>query len=118
MQLGTVLVERRLPAAKDQRYPFLGVNKAGGGHERSDQPDDGYILRVPDMPVYQVGDEVVLLLRTPSRRGFTSPVGFADGVYRVEHTSGSARVREPNAATDKALDALLDEIDSLVKAKR
>jgi hypothetical protein len=29
VQLGGVFMQRGLPAAKDQRYPFLGVNKAG-----------------------------------------------------------------------------------------
>ena len=39
-QFGAVLVQPRLVAAEDQRYPFVGVNKAGGGDERSDQPVD------------------------------------------------------------------------------
>ncbi len=39
-QLGAVFVQRRLTATEDQRYPFVGVNKAGGGDERRDQAVD------------------------------------------------------------------------------
>jgi hypothetical protein len=39
-QFGAVLVQRRLTAAEDQRYPLVWVNKAGGGDERRDQTVD------------------------------------------------------------------------------
>src|ERR1700720_1391456 len=39
-QLGAVLVQRRLTATEDQRYPFVRVNKAGGGDECRDQAVD------------------------------------------------------------------------------
>lgn len=50
---------------------------------------DGAITRFPGMPRYAVGEEVVLFLRADSRRGFTSPIGLEQGVYRVQ--SGMAR---------------------------
>src|SRR5215469_16879840 len=36
-QLEAALVQGRLPSAEDQLYPFVGMNKAGRSHERSDQ---------------------------------------------------------------------------------
>ena len=107
----TVDVARTLKGAAERRVTFKQLG-------RSDRADDGNVLRIADLPVYHVGDEIVLLLRTPSRRGFTSPVGFADGVYRVEHASGTARVREPADDGSKALDALLAEIAALVRDQR
>jgi hypothetical protein len=54
---------------------------------------DGTITRVAGLPRYNVGDEVVLFLYPESRRGFTSPVGFGQGLYRVSRAAGTARVR-------------------------
>ena len=50
---------------------------------------DGTVARFPGMPRYAVGEEVLLFLRADSRRGFTSPVGLEQGVYRVQ--GGQAR---------------------------
>ena len=46
-QFGDVLVQRRLVAAEDQRYPFVGVNKAGGGDERSSAAINPSIALMP-----------------------------------------------------------------------
>src|SRR2546428_6621847 len=54
---------------------------------------DGTITRIAGMPQYRAGDEVVLFLHGESRRGFTSPVGLGQGVYRVSPTAAGAQVR-------------------------
>lgn len=66
---------------------------------------DGAVTRFPGMPRYTVGEEVLLFLRADSRRGFTSPVGFEQGVYRVQ--GGQARSAFGKAA--EPLDAVIAE---------
>ncbi len=102
----TVDVARTLKGAARQRLTFKQLGGSG-------EPVAGSLLHVADLPGYRAGEEVVLLLRRPSTRGFTSPVGLADGVFRVEQAAGSARVRDPKtAATTTELDALLRAIEA------
>jgi len=105
----TVAVARTVKGRSESHLVFKQLG-------RSDRPTDGSLLHVADLPDYRVGDEVVLLLRPESRRGFTSPVGMGDGVFRVDRTTVSARVRDPGGGT-KALEALLAELESLVKGQ-
>ena len=70
---------------------------------------DGTLLRVPGLPRYRAGDEVVLFLHHPSGRGFTSPVGLQQGLYRVDRRDGEKVVR-PGAKTVEALPVFLDRI--------
>jgi len=51
---------------------------------------DGAIYRVPALPRYQVGDEVILFLHPDSTAGFTSPVGLGQGRFRIHHGHGAA----------------------------
>jgi len=46
--------------------------------------------RIPGMPTYAPGEEIVVFLRAESRRGFHEPVGLEDGVYRVKRTRAGA----------------------------
>jgi hypothetical protein len=50
---------------------------------------DGAIYRVPALPRYEVGDEVILFLHPDSAAGFTSPVGLGQGRFRIHHQHGS-----------------------------
>jgi hypothetical protein len=70
---------------------------------------DGTVTRLPGMPRYTVGDEVVLFLWGDSRRGFTSPVGLEQGVYRVQ--AGMARAASSKDA--EPIDAFLSKITRL-----
>jgi len=54
---------------------------------------DGSLLRLPGLPRYRVGDEVVLFLHGTSRRGFTSPVGLGQGLFRAEDGPKGRAVR-------------------------
>ena len=54
---------------------------------------DGSLARIPGLPRYTVGEEVVLFLRGDSARGFTSPVGLGQGVYRVVHRGARRAVQ-------------------------
>jgi hypothetical protein len=101
----TVDVAQTLKGAADRRLTFKQLGGTG-------QPVAGSLLHIADLPSFVVGEDVVLLLRRPSRRGFTSPVGLADGVFRVEHTASGARVRDPHAAATTELDGLLRAIEA------
>jgi hypothetical protein len=62
---------------------------------------DGYVFRLAEMPRFETGSEVVLLLSPPSSQtGFQSPVGMGQGVFRVASRTGGKRVtpmtRTPN----------------------
>jgi len=54
---------------------------------------DGTLLRLPGIPRYRAGDEIVVFLHEPSGRGFTSPVGLGQGVYRTEPAASGRAVR-------------------------
>ncbi len=76
---------------------------------------DGTITRVTNLPRFAAGDEVVLFLRPDSRLGFTSPVGFAQGAYRV-HGHGRRRVRPADAdGPGRNLDQFLTEVEQLAE---
>jgi hypothetical protein len=72
---------------------------------------DGTVTALPDMPRYRVGDEVVLFLRPESAHGFTSPVGFADGVYRVD---AAHRVAHAAGRAGQDIDSFLAHVATLV----
>ena len=77
---------------------------------------DGTVARVSGLPRYVVGEEVVLFLRGDSGRGFTSPVGFGQGVYRVDRRGGHASVRDDaRGHARQDLDAFLDDVGRLVR---
>lgn len=59
---------------------------------------DGTLLRLPGLPRYRVGDEVVVFLHGESRRGFTSPVGLGQGLFRAEDGPKGRAVRAALAA--------------------
>ena len=59
---------------------------------------DGTLLRLPGLPRYRVGDEVVVFLHGESRRGFTSPVGLGQGFFRAEDGPKGRAVRAALAA--------------------
>lgn len=93
--------------------PSLTVKQVGV----QDPMPDGTLFRIPGLPRYRPGDEVVLFLHAPSGRGFTSPVGMAQGYYRVEASERGRVVRaarEPAAAAPSAaaemLPAFLDRV--------
>jgi hypothetical protein len=69
---------------------------------------DGTLLHVPGLPRLVLGEEYVLFLHAPSRRGFTSPVGLAQGVYRVDRRGPEVMVRPgPDRAPRMRLDGFL-----------
>jgi hypothetical protein len=73
---------------------------------------DGTASRIPGLPAYGVGDEVVLFLRAESRRGFTSPVGLGQGAYRVSRAGPRPRVRAA-AGGSQDLEEFLSEVTRL-----
>jgi hypothetical protein len=51
---------------------------------------DGGVFHIPALPSYRVGDEVILFLHPESREGFTSPVGFGQGRFRIRRDGGTS----------------------------
>jgi hypothetical protein len=75
---------------------------------------DGTVTRVAGLPGYKVGEELVLFLRGESRLGFTSPVGFGQGKYRVARRGRRTRVRRelPDGGSQD-LDEFLGQVGAL-----
>jgi hypothetical protein len=100
----TVAVAESLKGGARDRLTFKQVGT-------SEPLGDGAIFRVPGLPRYRVGDELVLFLHPPSARGFTSPVGLGQGVVRVEAQSGERFVRSLRVPPDKEpLPAFLERV--------
>jgi hypothetical protein len=62
----------------------IEIKQIGGGGSV-----DGRIFRIPALPSYAVGDEVILFLHPESAEGFTSPVGLGQGRFRVRRGHGA-----------------------------
>ena len=77
-----------------------------------DEPlGDGTLLRVPGIPRYRPGEEIVVFLHAPSRRGFTSPVGLGQGLYRAESASSGRAVRAAlGTGSPESLSAFLERV--------
>ena len=108
----TLTVERTIkgPHATEVTFKQFGV---------AEPLPDGTITNPIGLPRYRIGDEVVLFLRQESRRGFTSPVGFNQGTFRVNRQNGSAKVRnglEPGKSA--GLDEFLTEVNRLAHQTR
>jgi len=79
---------------------------------------DGTLTRVAGLPRYAVGDEVVLFLHAESRRGFTSPVGFGQGAWRVDRRRGRPVVADDAGGRRRDLDEFLATVGRLAGAPR
>jgi hypothetical protein len=108
----TVRVARMLKGATaaEVRFKQFGVaaRAADGG------------LPMPFLPRYRTGSEVVLLLRSPSRHGFTSPVDASLGAYVVAPAGAraSAAAPVPGSIDTGTRDRLLRTLADLVEAGR
>jgi hypothetical protein len=72
---------------------------------------DGTVAGMSTLPHYKVGEELVLFLHGESDRGFTSPVGMTQGVYRVTGTGAQRRVRgDAPTGGERRLDDFLSEV--------
>ena len=53
---------------------------------------DGSVLRLPGLPTYAPGDEMILFLSGESTAGFSSPIGLAQGKFPIVRRAGHAMV--------------------------
>lgn len=67
-----------------------------GVREPRIQGDQALVQRIPGMPVYRVGQEVVLFLVSDSSLGLTSPVGLFQGAFTVEEREGKKVLQNGN----------------------
>jgi hypothetical protein len=112
----TLAVARSLKGGKARRVVFKQYGVAA-------PLADGTITRIPGLPQWQPGDEAVVFLRGESLRGFTSPVGLGQGVYRVRRSGGRARIfaavpRALAAEAPEDLDEFLAKVKMLVEGGR
>jgi len=73
-------------ASKGEVPPKLTIKQLG----RRTPDESGRIFRIPGLPTYHVGEEVVLFLHGTSQRGFTSPVGLGQGKFKVIRKGSNA----------------------------
>jgi len=80
----TFLVSESLKGELDEVVVIrqFGIRDSGGEDRRSVGP------RIPGMPIYEEGEEVILFLAGDSKVGMTSPIGFSQGAFRVIHQEG------------------------------
>ena len=82
----TVKVNEMIKGTPAQTFTFMQFTG------RAAQPSSGKPLSMartlPHMPMYRVGEEVVLFLYPPSSVGFTSPVGGEQGKFIVRRSPG------------------------------
>jgi hypothetical protein len=109
----TVRVARMLKgaAAGEVRFKQFGV---------ASRTSDGR-LPVPFLPRYRRGSEVVLLLRAPSRHGFTSPVEPSLGFYEIAADSdarGGSGGAAPARMDRAELDRLWATLERLVAGRQ
>jgi hypothetical protein len=82
----TLQVDETLKGAANDRFTFM---QFGGRAARSDTGKSLSMAQtLPDLPIYRVGQEVVLFLYPASSVGFTSPVGGAQGMFLVQAQGG------------------------------
>ena len=103
----TFVVARTLKGRADARVTIkqLGNSAATSGDA---------IARIPGLPRYTPGEELVVFLRAGSERGFTSPIGFERGVYRVSTKGDRRAARAGTTGEDVHIDRLLARIAELV----
>jgi hypothetical protein len=110
-----VIVHGRVIATETGRDPRTGLPAtwttievredlygAGGSTIRYKQyggEADGMVTPTPDIPRLRSGEELVLMLYPPSKQtGFQSPVGMAQGVFRIGKKGSTERVAQAIAS--------------------
>lgn len=94
--------------------------------------DDGSLLRLPGLPTYTIGEEMVVFLSGESEAGFSSPIGLAQGKFPIVRHAGHAMVAAtaenartlrtlrrfakpgPQAAAEIPLNDFLDQIGQII----
>jgi len=101
-------------AVKGESGRRLTIKQFGNSDASSTTP----IGRIPDLPMYSVGEEVVVFLRRESARGFTSPVGLETGIYHVRTEHGRRIAGRGADRSGIDLDELLADISDRVARQR
>lgn len=107
----TLDVDRPVKGARAGRLTIKQLGTA-------DPLPDGAIAAVAGLPRYRPGEEVVVFLRGESGRGFTSPVGMGQGVFRVRAVQGRRAVRSDLGHADEDLERFLDRVGKLAGEDR
>jgi hypothetical protein len=75
---------------------------------------DGTLFGLAGLPSYRVGEESVIFLRGESSRGFTSPAGLADGIFKIDRTHGAPLVGNDAAGRrPEGLERFLERVKRL-----
>lgn len=77
------------------REGFYGVSGSTVRYKQYGGEADGMMTPTPDIPRLRTGDELILMLYPPSKQtGFQSPVGMAQGVFRIGQKGTTKRVSQ------------------------
>lgn len=77
------------------RENFYGASTSTVRYKQFGGTVDGIVTPTPDLPRLATGEEVILLLYPPSKQaGFQSPVGMAQGIFRVKEVRSGKRVSQ------------------------
>ncbi len=77
------------------REDFYGASGSTVRYKQYGGEADGMMTPTPDIPRLRTGDELILMLYPPSKKtGFQSPVGMAQGVFRIGQTARTKRVTQ------------------------
>ncbi len=77
-----------MEAIKGVRGSKVTIKQIGAAEPLS----DGSVYRIPGVPSYKPGDEMVLFLAGKSPAGFSSPIGLSQGKFPIVHRDGHAFV--------------------------
>lgn len=77
------------------REDFYGASGSTVRYKQYGGEADGMATPTPDIPRLRPGDELILMLYPPSKKtGFQSPVGMAQGVFRIGQKGSTKRVTQ------------------------
>jgi hypothetical protein len=76
---------------KGNLAPTLTIKQLDAAAETRPPGTVGPIFRVPGLPAYREGEKVLLFLNGDSPAGFTSPVGLAQGCFRISGDGATAQ---------------------------
>lgn len=87
------------------------IVKMAGGHSKTRS------IKFPEMPVFNVGEETIVMFYAPSKLGFTSPVGMGQGKFTVlSDPAGNKMIR--NDLNNANLFVGMKHTSSLAKSDR
>ena len=93
----------------------LNIRQYGRIHP---DPETGAIARIPGLPIFRMGEEVTLFLRSDSQLGLTSPVGLFQGAFRIVIDPATERKVAVNGIQNAGLFAGVEDRAATLSQKK